>query len=226
MSKKIVKYNKNIQNTAEEMNNTMILLFGLKLLYYYKEVRPQFSNGKQIITWDNHIPDRANCGPFFTTLKQYEHILKSGAFHCILFDGSIIRSAFIFDSNNLINHSHLWWPAPYNNESYIEEVTPQSKYEDFINDSNWKKRLRMRSPIRIDFDPKNMNDNHPLVHMHIQHQETRIHIDKPICFNKFVKYIFQNFYSSIDLDFRKWNLLDFSYEKSEIYGHISSRIII
>lgn len=226
-AKKAIRFNKNIQNVADEMNNLMMLLYDLKWLYFYKEVRPQLINGKQIITWNDHVSDRANCGSSFTTLEQYEHILKTGAFHCILFDGSIIRSSITFDSKNLINHSHLWWPAPFIDDGNItEEFTPQNKYEDFLNDPNWMGKLRMRSPIRIDFDPENESESHPLVHMHTQHHESRVHLDSPICFSKFVKYIFQSFYPDIDLDFRKWNLLSFSYQKAKLSEYTFSSVII
>jgi len=226
MSNKVIRFNKNIQNVADEMNNLMLLLYNLKLLYFYKEVRPQLINGKQIITWNDHVPDRANCGSSFTTLEQYEHILNSGAFHCILFDGSIIRSSFTFIGNNLIDHSHLWWPAPYNDGNITEEFTPQNKYEDFLNDPNWMSKIRMRSPIRIDFDPKSESESHPLVHLHTQHHESRAHIENPICFSKFVKYIFQNYYPDNEIDFRKWNLLNFSYQKSKVSCYTFSSVII
>jgi len=227
MNNKVINFNKNIQNVTDQMNNMMVFLYDLRLLYYYNEVSPQITNENQIITWNRHEPNRANCGASFTTLAQYEYILNSGAFHCILFDGSIIRCSFTFDGNFLINHSHLWWPAPYAyNIIFTDDFTPQTKYEDFLSDPNWMKNLRMRSPIRIDFDPEKESESHPLTHMHTQHHESRVHIDKPICFNKFIKYIFQNFYPDIDIDFSKWNLLNFSYQKSKRPQYTFSSIII
>lgn len=228
MSKKsIIDFNKNFQNVVDEMNNLMILLYDLRFLYYYKPIKPQLIGEDQVITWNNHISSRANCGASFTALEQYEHILKSGAFQCILFDGSIIRSSLIFRGKNLINHSHLWWPAPYIlNKSLNEELTPQTAYEDFLTDADWMRKLRMRSPVRIDFDPDCESESHPSVHMHTQHYEARIHIDKPICFSKFVKYIFENFYPHIDIECEKWNILNFSYQKPKISKYTFSSIII
>jgi hypothetical protein len=194
-----------------------MLMFDQKLIYFYNVARPIITNISQIITWGNHIPDRANCGATFTTLEQYEHILKAGAFHCIIFDGSIIRSSFTFEGNSLKAHSHLWWPSPYiENESFSGEYTPQNRYEDFLTDPNLKEKIRMRTPVRIDYDPTSETEIHPLIHMHTQHHESRIYIEKPICFNKFVKYIFQNFYPDIDLDCSKWNFLNFTYERAKV----------
>jgi hypothetical protein len=190
-------------------------------------VNPEVVEGKQVIRWDNHISDRANCGDSFTTLDQYSFLLKTGAFHCILFDGSIIRSSFEFINHSLIYHSHLWWPAPYVfDEEVTGEYTPQNKYEDFLMDPDWNKKVRMRSPIRIDFDPDRESESHPLVHMHTQHYETRIQLSEPICFNKFIKYIFQNFYPDIEIDYYKWNSLKFTYSHAKVPESIFSSIVI
>lgn len=227
MSNKGINFNKNVINVADEMNNVMMVLLELKLLYFYRDVRPQLIDNKlQIITWNNHESSRANCGPSFTTLEQYEHILKTGAFHCILFDGSIIRSSFEFAGKDLIYHSHLWWPAPYTNSIKPDEFTPQTKYEDLLTDPDWTKKVRMRSPIRIDFDPDLENESHPLVHLHTQNHETRMKVDKPICFGKFMKYILQNFYPDIKMDFRGWNLISFSHQEPSISDYQCSSVTL
>lgn len=222
-----IKFNKNVINVIDQMNNMMVFLFNLKLIYYYKEIRPQLVDGYQVIAWNGHKSSRLNCGYSFTTLNQYEYILNTGAFDCILFDGSIIRSSFKFDNNYLVSHNHLWWPSPYSYENDIfGDFTPQDKYEDFLSDPNWKTKVRMRSPIRIDFDPNKEAVTHPMVHLHTENYETRINIGEPICFNKFIKYIFLNFYPDIQIDFTKWNFLKFKYQKPKITKYKYSSIII
>ncbi|GBG58431.1 hypothetical protein SPFL3102_02153 [Sporomusaceae bacterium FL31] len=145
----------------------------------------------------------------------------------LLFDGSIIRSSLSFNGQNLINHSHLWWPAPYINDTSLTDVfTPQNQYEDFMTDPKWMDKVIMRSPIRIDFDAEKETEKHPLVHMHTQNYETRLHVDEPICFSKFMKYIFQNFYPEIELEYQKWNLLSFSYRKPRVLQHDFSSIVL
>ena len=220
-------FNKSFINVLDEMNNLMILLYGLKLVYYYNEVRPQMINGVQTITWRDHIPARANCASAFTSLDQYEHILTTGAFHCVLFDGSIIRSSFGFTDNILIKHSHLWWPAPYVVEGNLTgENTPQDAFEDFLTDFRWRAKVRMRSPVRIDFDPDIETLLHPPVHMHTQHHDARVHVDKPICFGKFLKFIFQNYYPDAEIDFSNWNMLTFIFSKPKISQYNFSKVII
>ena len=54
---------------------------------------------------------------------------------------------------------------------------------DFLEDDKWYENIEMRSPIRIDYDPRKevVSSAHPPVHMHIEHMECRIFIEKPMC---------------------------------------------
>jgi hypothetical protein len=213
------KLNTNVENTLNAMNNTIRFLFDSRIVYFYEIAEIEEidrSNDKIRISWKNHTPNRANAGKSFTTLDQYKHILNSGSFQCILYDGSLIRSSFVFEKNKLINHSHLWWPSPYEYTlPFNEEFSPIDAYEDFITDSDWESRVRMRSPVRIDFDPTAASDTHPAVHMHTQHHECRIRIDSPICFNRFVKYILSNYYPHIPNQSYSFNMLTFTYDKQK-----------
>ena len=66
----------------------------------------------------------------------------------------------------------------------------------------------MRTPIRFDYDIKNVSDNHPKSHMHMQNSECRIFVDRPLCFNKFIKFIFKNFYYKKYIQYDFWENLD------------------
>lgn len=209
------KFNKNVQNTFDEMKNTMRTLYDKKILDFYNEPKLLKIDGKEIITWENHVSGRENCDSSFTMLKQYSHILTNNSFHCIVSDGSIFRSSFEFEGKKLISHSHLWWPSPYSTYNFPEELSHLDRYEDFVSNHEWDKIISMRTPVRIDFSPKDESEEHPLVHMHTQNHECRIKLYKPICFSTFVNYIFRNFYSNISFNFDKLNLLNFSYNSEQ-----------
>lgn len=193
------------------MLNTMEWLYGGKLLYYYNEVKLEEIDGMEIITWNNHVGGRLNCGKAFSTLAQYEHILSNNSFTCILYDGSLIRSTFTFKNNKLIGHSHLWWPAPFVCDGAIKsDQTPIELYDGLITNYKWFDSINMRSPVRIDYDPSNDTVEHPAVHMHTQHHECRIKVNKPICFNRFIQYIFNNFYPTLEVNLTELSIMDFS----------------
>lgn len=214
-SKKIKKLNSNIENVKNEMINTMELLQNKKLIYFYNPVKIETSDENQIITWMNHTSGRANCGKSFSKLDQYEFIINNGSWSCILFDGSIIRSTFTFKNNKLVGHSHLWWPSPYNCQKELmdEELELSDVYSLLQIDESWYKKINMRSPVRIDYDPSQNTILHPAVHMHTQHNECRMFINKPICFNRFLRYIFENFYPQLSVDLKNLHLTSFTYDK-------------
>ena len=232
MTKKseILKFSKIVLNTAYEMNNTMRMLQKLNVLYFFNEVYPCMSReNTEVLSWNNHIPSRSNCGRNFTKLDQYSHIISTNSFHCILFDGSIIRSSFEFTGAKLIFHSHLWWPAPYDYElDTTDGCTPQVLFDEFTSDPKWMNVVSMRSPMRIDFSPESENEKHPLLHMHVQHPECRLSIDRPICFNAFMIFILQNFYPKFDLNYAEWNLLEYAINRQKYanYDQSKTRILI
>ena len=206
------KMNKNAQNTYDDINNTIRFLKDRDIVYYF--IPSELKDNNSVITWSNHISGRFNCGEYFNTLKQYEYIIKNGAYQCIFFDGSIIRTTFNFNGSKLVSHSHLWWPAPYTlpqgTRSFMDEVDEENKdnflypYNMFLQSSNWFELIRMRSPIRVDYDSCHEDTtNHPLVHMHIQNDKTRLNIKEPISFYTFIKFIIDNFYPNINFDYNR-----------------------
>ncbi|MNO23264.1 hypothetical protein D3C76_130640 [compost metagenome] len=220
--------NSNVENTVFSINNTLEWLQTENVIYFYNPVSPIIMNDKIFITWNNHQSSRANAGSAFTTLTQYEHILQSNSFHAIMYDGSIIRSSFEFKKQKLINHSHLWWPSPYNYKVNFDKMNPIDAFEDFITSVDWNNSITMRSPIRIDFDPRKsvLSNTHPAVHMHTQHHECRIKLDNPICFNRFIKYILTNFYPQLSMQYSKLNLLNFTYDSFEDFDYTGTSIVI
>ena len=229
------KINKNAQNTYDDIDNTIRFLKDKDIVYYF--IPSEFKDNNNVITWSNHIPGRFNAGKSFNTLQQYEYIITNGAYQCILFDGSIIRTYFKFDGSKLINHSHLWWPAPYtlprDTCSFMDEVDEENKddflypYNTFLQSSNWSELIRMRSPIRIDYDSYHEDsENHPLVHMHIQDSETRLNINEPISFYTFIKFIIKNFYPNINFNYNKQPLKYQTYISKKLIDYNFSSVLI
>ncbi|WP_370766519.1 DUF2290 domain-containing protein [Intestinibacter bartlettii] len=222
MSKKNTKKNKTIQNLKNEMMNTMDILYKKKLLYFYNDVKIEKRGDIDVITWHNHVGGRANCGKSFTTLNQYEHILEHGSYTCLMFDGSILRSSFEFKSNQLVGHSHLWWPSPFGYNCKINpDEAPLDMYENFICDDKWYDNINMRTPIRIDYQPDDASERHPAIHMHTQHHECRMRVSEPLCFNKFIKYIFDNFYSHLDIELSELEMFKLNYDKKIVSSYMN-----
>ena len=226
MSKKI--WNPLAADTVTQINSTLCMLQEKSLSIIYNEVNPldPYQHICQI-TWRNHNANRANSGGSFRKLEQYMFILHNNSYHCLLFDGSIIRANFEFEDNILLTQNLLWWPAPYNfDELLAEGYPPIELMNDFYGDPKWYEALKMRSPIRIDFDSEINTENHPQTHMHIQHEETRLSIQKPICFNKFVDFIFRNFYPDFNLSFSPYDFINYKVYPVAKISYRTSEIVI
>lgn len=207
------RMNKHVVNTREQILNTLLTMSDYGLTRMTKDVFSSLDGNMEILTWDNHVAGRHNAGSAFTTLNQYVSIYETGAYHCVLFDGSIIRVYFKFNKNVLYQQSLLYWPAPINiPEEDIDELGIRKAIDLYLASSDsTSTHLKMRSPIRFDFDHSIKTPSHPATHLHMQHAECRISARNPICFNTFIKFIFLNFYPDIGLDiFNKLNHLYYS----------------
>ena len=201
-----------INNLYTDMNNSLKLLLDNNLICYYNVIKISSSDLYEELFWQNHISERKNCERHFNSLEQYFFFLENSSYNCILFDGSIIRCSYRFSTKNksLESHNLTWWPSPISKD--ITEIF-QSGYNlsDYIKEhleNNPYKNINMRTPIRFDYDIKNVSDNHPKSHMHMQNSECRIFVDRPLCFNKFIKFIFKNFYYKKYIQYNFWENLD------------------
>lgn len=205
--------NKHVENTKDQIVNTLQMLSNLKLTRIVKNVFPTSNKGFEILTWNNHVAGRHNSGKSFTTLNQYITIYETGAYHCILLDGSIVRVYFKFQENLLIQESLLYWPAPIIiPEDEVDELGIREALSMYLSDENTKiNSIVMRSPFRFDYDSSNSSDLHPATHIHLQHSDCRISAKRPICFNTFIKFIFKYFYpQNYSSDFDDLDRLNYS----------------
>lgn len=185
----------NPKSFYQVIRNTLFLLQENDLTIFYNDPIYRESREEIRITWPNHVPGGHNCERNFLKIKQYREIINANAFTCLLFDGAMIRVAYSFEDNFLVSHSLLWWPSPFPIDANDQA---QSGVLDIFylnaNSKNWHEQIQMRSPVRFDFDVKNAANDHPASHLHMQSGECRLFVDIPVCFNRFIKFIFRNFY--------------------------------
>lgn len=213
-----------------QIENTLDMLMRKNYLYDYDKLKQQRIDAETIrLSWNNHISGGFNSGNSFLKILQYQQILKNHSYLCVLMDGSLIRVSYTIKNDKLIAHNLLWWPAPFKYEGITaNDISPEEMLEYFLEDEEWSERIEMRSPIRFDYDPREsvVCDKHHPVHMHIQHKDCRIFVDKPICFNKFINYIFLNFYPEYEIYIDRNDFIDFNlqYENNNVLNYLSEFI--
>lgn len=182
----------------KDINDTCAKLVEDELAFSFLGVKNyEISEGIKRICWINHFPGSISTSSYFNSLEQYKNILEKNAYFCILQDGSIIRASYSIKKNELISHNLLYWPSPF--DLTLKDLDPSfggplEILEDIMFSDKWSEKMIMRTPIRIDFDPQNCSEGHPLVHLHMQNKDCRIAVNQPICFNSFVRFIFENHY--------------------------------
>lgn len=203
--------NRHVENTQNQINNTLRTLQTLGLVRVSKSLVHEKNSAVETLTWGNHKSGRHNAGDSFNTLNQYATIYDTGAYHCILFDGSIIRVFYEFDKNILKRQSLLFWPAPIPDipESDVDELGMWDALSLYLGDLRVENtNFRMRTPVRFDYDSGNDTLKHPGTHVHMQHSECRIGSRAPLCFNTFISFIFQNFYPDKTIAKWEWSNLE------------------
>lgn len=186
------------------------------LLYTYNELKREYPDKDTVrLSWNNHISGNYNTGKAFLKIEQYQKSIENGSYLCILFDGSLIRASYTIKNDVLIAHNLLWWPAPYKYKNVtLDDVAPAQMLSDFLEDDRWYENIEMRSPIRIDYDSRKeiIGIKHPPVHMHLEHKDCRIMVEQPLCFNRFIRYIFVNFYPQCRIYLDENDYIDFNVE--------------
>ncbi len=197
-----------VSNLKDEITNTLSILLEKNLLKYYLPLKEEFSENTFSLTWNNHSSSRLNTEHHFGMVTQYKYFLECSSITAMLFDGSILKVSYTINREIfLISHNLTFWPAPFQTKVDSED-SPIDIIEKYTYDDNWINKLKMRTPMRLDFDINKIKQGHTAVHMHMQDNDCRMHILQPVCFNKFIKFIFKNFYYSLYEAESFWDDLD------------------
>ena len=125
--------NPTASRTVTQINSTMVMMRDELLSAWYNLVPPVDDTDRRCqITWNNHVPGVLAGSGGFTKLEQYLHILETNSYHCLLFDGSIIRVNYVFEDDLLLEQNLLWWPSPYDYSELLESGYPPAEIV------NWK----------------------------------------------------------------------------------------
>lgn len=205
--------NKNVESIYNQVVNTLDRLYDLGVLYYYQLPTVKEWKNHAVLSWNNYQSDIKTSERYFIRPEQYCKIISTSAYWALLKDYSIIRGSFEFINNKLIKESLLWWPCPVIlDDDMVNEFGIDDSVELSFQENNSISKVRMRTPMRFDFDVKNNRRNHPRAHLHMQNVETRINTCEPICFNRFMDFVLNSFYLDWKIPFDKREFVSFPYK--------------
>ena len=73
-----------------------------------------------------------------------------------------------------------------------------------LSEDEFRERLRVRAPLRFEYDPANAGEDHPASHLHLGRTDCRIPVSCPLSLDTFLRFIFKRFYRA---EFASWDEL-------------------
>lgn len=163
----------------------------------------QGHRGHRRITWANNNNVPGDTFRFDSpTISEYQQWVDSQGYSAILFDGAIIQISYDFLHSELIGHRLLYFPCPFDMDmELLDEISLSELIKLYC--EGGADHVRLRTPIRFDFDPKSWSSSHPASHMTFQWAHTRIAVNSPLSLGHFIQFVFHNFYPTY------WNMHTF-----------------
>lgn len=186
---------RNIVGSIERQIRKLGDLLGDSGLLIDRNYPYRFRIGRQItrLAWNNYYIAGL---PEFASIEEYLWFMGNKQYSFILFDGSLIQISYDFRHREIIGHHLGLYPSPVPIDT--EELHLYYEYgytmEDLIHDKLVSSNVRMKSPIRFDFDKNDNRENHAASHLHISQDNCRIPVFAPLSLGLFIRFIFCNFY--------------------------------
>lgn len=183
-----------INSVLVEMQNFLELLTKEEIAISTQPVVRTDDGNRASVSW----PYRSQRGVSvasgeFATISQYMLFLRNQHYSAILFDGSIIQVTYMFSQGDLVGHRLGFLPCPFEVDQELLTELPILDVIDFYIQRGTE-FLRLRSPVRFDYDRRNINKDHPMSHVHFLWPHCRCALVAPISIGHFVRFIFSHFY--------------------------------
>jgi hypothetical protein len=179
---------------ATEMRNLFALLLESEIAIVTNAVVAETAVGRNRLTWRSPSAGAVlgGGGPF-ATIDEYLSHLKAEAYVAILYDGSLLQMSYDFMGTELVGHRLCYYPCPFEVDRELLLSEPVADVVDYYRQQG-DKYLRLRSPVRFDFDERNAGEGHPAVHVHVLWAHCRLPVVAPLSPGHFIRFIFANFY--------------------------------
>jgi hypothetical protein len=179
-------------NRAEsELRNFTELLINNGVAIAVNPITQERIGARVRVTW-RAVSGGGNVNPY-ASIAEYCQCIQNQAYIAILFDGALIQCSFDFRGTTLQGHRLCYYPCPFDIPTDELREEPLLDLIDFYA-TECRELLRLRSPLRFDYDPKNASVGHSATHLHMLHSHCRLPVIAPLAFGHFVHFVFSNFY--------------------------------
>jgi hypothetical protein len=133
----------------------------------------------------------------FGTLDEYLWYLERRFFAVVLFDGSLLQVTYRFVRLTVTHHRLCFYPCPVTLDDEVVSEYGIAEYVDLLRDGGLDRAVRLRSPIRFDYDSDAAAERHPAVHLTFSEPCCRIPVAYPLSVGHFVRFVFTHFYPNV-----------------------------
>ena len=160
------------------------------------------TRGNLRVTWRSAKAGAELFRAQFASLDDYVGWVNAGAYTVLLFDGAFLQFSYDFHQDRLAAHRLAYYPNPFDMDLVELQQRPLLDVLDEYR-QDWTRGLRLRSPLRFDFDPLAVNDGHPATHLTLNSADCRWAMVSPMSPGQFLRFVFRHFYPSL------WNQMEF-----------------
>jgi len=129
----------------------------------------------------------------FASVDEYCDYLRYSSYSAILFDGSLLQVSYEYYRRSLVKHRLCFYPCPFEVDIDLLQSEPILDVIDAYREDG-EEYLRLRSPIRFDYNQDMYSKDHPTTHVHMLKPCCRCAVVAPLSLGHFVKFVFSNFY--------------------------------
>ena len=153
--------------------------------------------GFRRLTWatSDSVP-RALFRQNSATVSEYRSWVDYQGYSAVLYDGSLIQMSYDFENSELIGHRLLYFPCPFDLDNELLDALGLVDVVDLYQNQDLSS-VRLRAPIRFDYNPDAASATHPASHMTFQSSHARIPVVSPLSPGHFIHFVFKNFYPSM-----------------------------
>jgi hypothetical protein len=166
---------------------------------------------KVLVTWPSQTT-AAMSDHVFASMQEYRHLLKNREYTALLWDGAMLQISASFNRDVLVAQRFCYYPCPLVLEPedaddivelfdlrLAEELVAQEQLLASSAEGDTRLRLRMRGPLRFDFDHDNARSGHSASHLHVLTEDSRWPVYGPLSIGHFVRFVFTHFYPAFPI---------------------------
>jgi len=176
-----------------ELEGLLVQLLGAEVALTMNPVVLRDVADGQRVTWGSPKPPPGLMEAKYGTIEEYLSWIGAQMYSALLYDGSLLQLSYDFNGSELIRHRLLYYPCPFDVDPVLFNAADALEVLDLYC-SQGIDTVRLRSPLRFDYDPQNQRDFHPASHLTFLSESCRWAVASPLSPGHFIGFIFHHFY--------------------------------